>query len=175
MADNNDIHRRPRTRRRGTAARHGRASRGELFDGTVQHAGDAPGGEGVPRQPAPGQRVDQDRASSSIGGNQKPWKQKGTGRARQGSTRAPHWVGGGTVFGPIAAQLRRSTCRARCARSRARARSTRARARTRSSSSTRSTTTRRRRSAHARSSSALGVDGQEGADPHGRREARTCS
>jgi large subunit ribosomal protein L4 len=36
-----------------------------------------------------------------TGGNQKPWKQKGTGRARQGSTRAPHWVGGGTVFGPI--------------------------------------------------------------------------
>ncbi len=35
-----------------------------------------------------------------IGGNQKPWRQKGTGRARQGSTRAPHWVGGGTVFGP---------------------------------------------------------------------------
>ena len=35
-----------------------------------------------------------------IGGNQKPWKQKGTGRARQGSIRAPHWVGGGTVFGP---------------------------------------------------------------------------
>lgn len=36
-----------------------------------------------------------------VGGNQKPWKQKGTGRARAGSTRAPHWVGGGTVFGPI--------------------------------------------------------------------------
>ena len=36
-----------------------------------------------------------------TGGNQKPWKQKGTGRARQGSIRAPHWVGGGTVFGPI--------------------------------------------------------------------------
>jgi large subunit ribosomal protein L4 len=35
------------------------------------------------------------------GGNQKPWKQKGTGRARQGSTRAPHWRGGGTAFGPI--------------------------------------------------------------------------
>lgn len=35
-----------------------------------------------------------------TGGNQKPWKQKGTGRARQGSRRAPHWVGGGTVFGP---------------------------------------------------------------------------
>jgi large subunit ribosomal protein L4 len=36
-----------------------------------------------------------------TGGNQKPWKQKGTGRARQGSTRAPNWPGGGTVFGPM--------------------------------------------------------------------------
>src|SRR5574337_430052 len=36
-----------------------------------------------------------------TGDNQKPWKQKGTGRARQGSIRAPNWVGGGTVFGPI--------------------------------------------------------------------------
>lgn len=35
------------------------------------------------------------------GGNQKPWRQKGTGRARQGSIRAPHWPGGGTVFGPV--------------------------------------------------------------------------
>ncbi|MBM4188671.1 MAG: 50S ribosomal protein L4 [Gemmatimonadetes bacterium] len=35
-----------------------------------------------------------------AGGNQKPWKQKGTGRARQGTTRAPHWPGGGVVFGP---------------------------------------------------------------------------
>lgn len=35
-----------------------------------------------------------------VGGNQKPWKQKGTGRARQGSIRAPNWPGGGTVFGP---------------------------------------------------------------------------
>jgi large subunit ribosomal protein L4 len=35
-----------------------------------------------------------------AGGNQKPWRQKGTGRARQGSIRAPQWVGGGTVFGP---------------------------------------------------------------------------
>jgi large subunit ribosomal protein L4 len=35
-----------------------------------------------------------------TGGNQKPWRQKGTGRARQGSIRAPNWPGGGTVFGP---------------------------------------------------------------------------
>lgn len=34
------------------------------------------------------------------GGNKKPYRQKGTGRARQGSTRAPHFRGGGTVFGP---------------------------------------------------------------------------
>jgi large subunit ribosomal protein L4 len=38
--------------------------------------------------------------SEVSGGNKKPYRQKGTGRARQGSTRAPHFTGGGVVFGP---------------------------------------------------------------------------
>lgn len=38
--------------------------------------------------------------SDVSGGGRKPWKQKGTGRARQGSTRAPHWKGGGKIHTP---------------------------------------------------------------------------
>jgi large subunit ribosomal protein L4 len=71
----------------------------ELFDGTVN----VPAMHQVVKAYLANQR--QGTASTKnrrvvTGGNQKPWKQKGTGRARQGSTRAPHWVGGGTVFGP---------------------------------------------------------------------------
>ena len=71
----------------------------ELFDGTVNMP--------VMHQVVKAFLANQRQANAHtktrglvIGGNKKPWKQKGTGRARQGSTRAPHWVGGGTVFGP---------------------------------------------------------------------------
>jgi large subunit ribosomal protein L4 len=71
----------------------------ELFDGTVNMP--------VMHQAVKAYLANQRQGNAStktrgfvVGGNQKPWKQKGTGRARQGSTRAPNWVGGGTVFGP---------------------------------------------------------------------------
>jgi large subunit ribosomal protein L4 len=70
-----------------------------LFDGTVNL--------GVMHQVVKAYLANQRQGTAStkirkyvVGGNQKPWRQKGTGRARQGSTRAPQWVGGGTVFGP---------------------------------------------------------------------------
>jgi large subunit ribosomal protein L4 len=73
---------------------------GALFDGTVH----MPAMHQAVKAFLANQR--QGTAATKIrkfvtGGNQKPWKQKGTGRARQGSIRAPNWVGGGTVFGPI--------------------------------------------------------------------------
>jgi len=84
---------------RGTA-RDSVALPGELFDGTVNMP--------VMHQAVKAFLANQRQGNAAtkirkfvVGGNQKPWKQKGTGRARQGSTRAPHWVGGGTVFGPI--------------------------------------------------------------------------
>jgi large subunit ribosomal protein L4 len=83
---------------RGTA-RERVALPGDLFDGTVNMP--------VMHQAVKAYLANQRQGNAAtktrgyvIGGNQKPWKQKGTGRARQGSTRAPHWVGGGTVFGP---------------------------------------------------------------------------
>lgn len=57
----------------------------------------------VRRQRAKRQRgthSSRNRAGVSGGGT-KPWRQKGTGRARQGSIRAPQWAGGGAVFGPV--------------------------------------------------------------------------
>src|ERR671917_359604 len=82
------------------AARERMALPGELFDGTVN----VPVMHQAVKAYLANQR--QGNASTKIrkyvtGGNAKPWRQKGTGRARQGSTRAPQWVGGGTVFGPI--------------------------------------------------------------------------
>lgn len=81
------------------AARDKVALPAELFDGTVNMP--------VMHQAVKAYLANQRQGNAStktrgfvIGGNQKPWKQKGTGRARQGSTRAPNWVGGGTVFGP---------------------------------------------------------------------------
>ena len=72
---------------------------GDLFDGTINMP--------VMHQAVKAYLANQRQGNAAtktrgfvIGGNQKPWKQKGTGRARQGSTRAPQWVGGGTVFGP---------------------------------------------------------------------------
>jgi large subunit ribosomal protein L4 len=72
----------------------------ELFDGTINMP--------VMHQAVKAYLANQRQGNAAtkirkyvIGGNQKPWKQKGTGRARQGSIRAPNWVGGGTVFGPI--------------------------------------------------------------------------
>src|SRR3982751_7074414 len=71
---------------------------GDLFDGTVNMP--------VMHQAVKAFLANQRQGNASTktrglvtGGNQKPWKQKGTARARQGSTRAPHLVGRGPEFG----------------------------------------------------------------------------
>jgi len=71
----------------------------DLFDGPVNHA--------LLRQAVLMYQANQRQGTASTktrsavrGGGRKPWRQKGTGRARQGSIRAPQWRKGGTVFGP---------------------------------------------------------------------------
>jgi large subunit ribosomal protein L4 len=73
---------------------------GELFDGTVNVPVLHQAVKAFLANQRQGNAMTKTRGLV-MGGNQKPWKQKGTGRARQGSIRAPNWVGGGTVFGPI--------------------------------------------------------------------------
>ena len=72
----------------------------DLFDGTVHMPAMHQAVKAYLANQRQGTAMTKTR-SFVAGGNQKPWKQKGTGRARQGSIRAPNWVGGGTVFGPI--------------------------------------------------------------------------
>lgn len=71
----------------------------ETFDGTVNEAAIYRAVVAYRNNQRQGTHNTKTRSEVS-GGNQKPWKQKGTGRARQGTTRAAHWRGGGIVFGP---------------------------------------------------------------------------
>jgi large subunit ribosomal protein L4 len=71
----------------------------ELFDGRVHEAALHQTIKAYLANQRQGTHATKTRGLVS-GGNRKAWRQKGTGRARQGSTRAPHWRGGGVVFGP---------------------------------------------------------------------------
>lgn len=70
-----------------------------LFDGTVHEAAMWQAVKAYLSNQRQATAAAKGRADVS-GGNKKPWRQKGTGRARQGSTRSPQWRGGGNVFGP---------------------------------------------------------------------------
>lgn len=72
---------------------------GTLFDGTVNAPAMHRAVVTYLANRRQGTHATKTRAAVS-GGNQKPWRQKGTGRARQGTSRAPHWRHGGVVFGP---------------------------------------------------------------------------
>ena len=72
-----------------------------LFDGTVHEAALWQSVKAYLANQRQGTASTKTRSYVS-GGNSKPWRQKGTGRARQGSTRAAQWRGGGSVFGPRA-------------------------------------------------------------------------
>ena len=97
MAENNTINAAAYTSK--GAARDTVALPGDLFDGTINMPVMHQAVKAFLANKRQGNAATKTRGFV-IGGNQKPWKQKGTGRARQGSTRAPQWVGGGTVFGP---------------------------------------------------------------------------
>ncbi|WP_420130539.1 50S ribosomal protein L4 [Longimicrobium sp.] len=71
----------------------------ELFDGVVNDAVLHQVIKAILANRRQGNASTKTRANVS-GGARKPWRQKGTGRARQGTIRAPHWRGGGIVFGP---------------------------------------------------------------------------
>jgi large subunit ribosomal protein L4 len=70
-----------------------------LFDGTVHEAAMWQVVKAYLANQRQGTASTKTRADVA-GGGKKPWRQKGTGRARQGSTRSPQWRGGGNVFGP---------------------------------------------------------------------------
>ena len=71
----------------------------DLFDGVVNDAELHQVVKAHLANPREGTAATKTRSRVS-GGGRKVWRQKGTGRARQGSNRAPHWRGGGVAFGP---------------------------------------------------------------------------
>jgi large subunit ribosomal protein L4 len=82
-----------------TAQRNGQFQLPEEFDGVVREGALYHAVRAYLNNQRQGTHATKTRSEVS-GGNRKPWRQKGTGRARQGSTRSPNWVGGGIAFGP---------------------------------------------------------------------------